>query len=275
MIRCEIPIAGPADRLLAHGLNLLTPVLDELGDGALLIGGLAVAAWLTARPVARPIRATRDVDLGIDRVALGLKGRRTLVADLLAEHDFQAGYSEEAFRFARETGEGSFVVDLLVAPGASRVQPPIIEPGLPTLAAPGLAYALLRGPVGLQLTLTGDEPTSFRLRTVQLDAAFVLKAALMAAGVRTRYDRRITDTADALMLASACSSDPEATSALASNRKRSDVKAAVAWLRRDFEQKTSAGAHRISRHFDDPSAAEWAVEVTEMFLAALDEATKR
>ncbi len=38
-----------------------------------------------------------------------------------------------------------------------RAQPPIIEPGLPTLAAPGLAYALRRGPVSLQLTFMGEE----------------------------------------------------------------------------------------------------------------------
>lgn len=171
MLRCELSVTGPTDRLLAQGLPLLAPVLEQLGDGALLIGGLSVTAWLTARPVEMPTRATRDVDLGIDRLALGLTGSKAFVADLLREQEFKAGYSEEAFRFVRATSEGSFVVDLLVAPGASRAQPPIVEPGLPTLAAPGLAYALLRGPVSLELTLLDEQARTFALRTVQLDAA--------------------------------------------------------------------------------------------------------
>lgn len=44
MIRCEIPVASDADRLLYGGLPLLMPVLDKLGAGALLIGGLATTA---------------------------------------------------------------------------------------------------------------------------------------------------------------------------------------------------------------------------------------
>jgi hypothetical protein len=47
MLRCEIPILSDADRLLYEGLPLLIPVLDELGEGALLIGGLATMAWLS------------------------------------------------------------------------------------------------------------------------------------------------------------------------------------------------------------------------------------
>ena len=74
MLRCEIPVKSDADRLLYEGLPPLMPVLDQLGEGALLIGGLATMAWLSARPVGLPIRATRDVDLGMDRAALGLRG---------------------------------------------------------------------------------------------------------------------------------------------------------------------------------------------------------
>ena len=52
-------VAGPADRLLIAGLVELQPVIEELGDGALLIGGIATTAWLQASPVEVPIRATR------------------------------------------------------------------------------------------------------------------------------------------------------------------------------------------------------------------------
>jgi hypothetical protein len=38
----------------------------------------------------------------------------------------------------------------------------------------------------------------------------VLKAALAASGVRSRPAKRITDTADAVMLAAACTDDPDA-----------------------------------------------------------------
>ncbi len=152
------------------------------------------------------------------------------------------------------------------------MQPPIIEPGLPTLAAPGLAYALLRGPIALELTLLDDRPRSFELRTVQLDAAFVLKAALVASGVRTRFDRRITDTVDAVMLARACAADPDAMGALVRHKKRSDVKSAMRWIGQQFASERSAAAQRVSRHFDDPAAADWAVEVARSFVSALDEA---
>jgi hypothetical protein len=60
MLEFEIPVRGEADHLLYEGLPLLAPVLKELGDGAVLIGGLATAAWLTACPVGLPVRATRE-----------------------------------------------------------------------------------------------------------------------------------------------------------------------------------------------------------------------
>lgn len=117
-------------------------------------------------------------------MALGLHGNRTLIAGLLRAQGFLPGYNGEAFRFVHETSAGDFVVDLLVAPGASRANLPIVEPGIPTLAAPGLAYALLRGAAPLQLVIGGQTQRAFKLRTTQLDAAFVLKAALVATGVR-------------------------------------------------------------------------------------------
>lgn len=270
MIRCEIPVASDADRLLYEGLPLLMPVLDKLGAGALLIGGLATTAWLLARPVGLPTRATRDVDLGMDRAALGLRGDRAIVAKLLHEHNFEPGHRGEAFRFRRATPAGDFVVDLLVAPGASRADPPILEPGIPTLAAPGLAYALRRGSVPLELVVVGDERRSFRLRTVQLDAAFVLKAALVASGVRQRSDLRTTDTVDAIMLAAACASDDDAMMELNSAGRRSDVRSAVRWTCEQFTSPRSAAARRVSGHVGGEEGGEWAFAVAQRFTRELD-----
>lgn len=123
MLEFEIEVRTPADRLLYEGLPLVAPALEKLGDGALLVGGLAVAAWLDAYPVGFPFRPTRDVDLGIDRQALRITRERRVVGPLLRELDFRPGYNEEEFRFARETSAGVFVVDCLVAKGASREQP--------------------------------------------------------------------------------------------------------------------------------------------------------
>jgi hypothetical protein len=274
MLRCEIPVKSDADRLLYEGLPLLIPVLDELGEGALLIGGLATMAWLSPRPVGLPIRATRDVDLGMDRAVLGLRGDRAIIAKLLREHDFKPGYAEEAFRFARETPAGMFVVDLLIAPGASRAQPPILEPGIPSLAAPGLAYALLRGPMPLELNLIGEEHRSFALHTVNLDAAFVLKAALVASGLRQREDRRITDTVDAVMLAAACAGDVDAMTELGARRKRSDVRAAVRWMSEQFASPLSATARRVTAHVGSEEGGEWAFTVARRFVQKLARGTE-
>jgi hypothetical protein len=270
MLRCDIAVASGADQLLYEGLPMLMPVLDELDRGAVLIGGLATMAWLRDSDVGMPIRATRDVDLGMDRAALGLRGDRARVAALLEANGFAQGYLEEAFRFARTLPGGDFVVDLLVAPGASRRDPPILEPGIPTLAAPGLAYALQRGPLELELRLLGEQRRSFRLQTVHLDAAFVLKATLVASGVRTRADRRVTDTVDAIMLAAACSRDTNAMGQLASSRSRTDVKKALRWVAEQFSSAQSNTARRVAAHFDDDAAGDWAVEVARVFTTALE-----
>jgi hypothetical protein len=270
MLRCEIDVRSGADRLLYEGLPLLAPVLDELGDGALLIGGLATAVWLTARPVGLPVRATRDIDLGIDRRALGITRERTPVKPLLRKHEFDPGYAGEEFRFARKTSAGTFVVDLLVAPGASRARPPIVEPGLSSLAAPGLAYAFLRGPVPLELVLTQAEPRVFALRTIHLDAAFVMKASLVASGERPRADRRTTDTVDAVMLAAACTAEPDAMAQLAAHGRRSDVTAALAWIKSQFGSPRSAASRRVSEHVGSDNGGLWAVDVARRFDEALD-----
>lgn len=270
MLRSEIKVTTAADRLLLEGLPRLQPVLDELGDRALLIGGLATAAWLTAHPVDLPVRATRDVDLGIDRLALGITRSKALIQPLMRRHEFVPGYDNEDFRFARSTDHGTFVVDVLVAPG-SRANPPPLEPGLTTLAAPGLAYAQLRGPVPLELVLATDEDAStFRFSTVHLDAAFVMKAALSASGVRTRRDRATTDTVDAVMLAAACLGHGSAIENLGRYLRRSDVKAAVGWLAKSFKTSRSAAAQRVATHAGSAEGADWSVEVARRFAAALD-----
>lgn len=272
MLDFEIDVRGPADRLLYEGLPLLAPALDELGDGALLVGGLAVAAWLDAHPVGLPFRPTRDVDLGIDRRGLRITRDRQVVGPLLRALEFRPGYNDEEFRFVRETSAGLFVVDCLVAKGASREQPPIVETGIPSLAAPGLAYALTRGPVPLRITLAGEERRSIELRTVTLDSLFVMKAVLTAEGHRARRDRHFTDTTDAVMLAAACVDHGRAIEALAANQRRSEVKAALGWVRDGFGSPRAAMPRRVANHFGQETAATWAVDVVAGFVDAIDAA---
>jgi hypothetical protein len=261
MLEFRIDIETPADRLLYEGLPLVAPALAELGTGALLIGGLATAAWLAANPVGFPARATRDLDLGIDRKALGITRHRRVVGPLLRGLDFEPGFGGEEFRFVRNTEAGDFVVDLLVAKGASRERPPLVESGISSLAAPGLAYAFARGPVPIRIVLLGEERREVTLETITLDAAFVMKAALVASGERSRADRRITDTADAVMLAAACAADPTAVAALGKNAQRSEVKAALGWIADRFDSPRASIPRRFAQHTGEDDAAEWAVGV--------------
>lgn len=270
MLRYEIVVAGAADRLLYDGLPRLQPVLDRLGSRALLIGGLATAAWLEARPVGLAPRATRDVDLGIDRLGLGLRRGEATIAPLLREQEFAPGFGGEDFPFSYDTERGPFIVDLFVARGASRDEPPIVEAGLETLAAPGLAYAIARGavPLTVVLDLDGEKRTS-SMHTTTLDAAFVMKASLIASGVRTQPDKRITDTADAIMLAAACAADPIAMAALAEHGTHSEAKKAINWVAEQFTSPTSAAARRMARHVGDDVGATWAVDAAAAFMRAL------
>lgn len=264
MPQLAIPVRGPADRLLLAGLSALDPILEELGDGVLLIGGLATAAWVETGAIGLPPRPTHDVDLGVDRRTLGLTARTRKLQPLLAQHDFRRLPGDEPFRFSRETEAGRFLLDLLLPRGASRHDPPLIEPGLDSLEAPGLAYAIERGPAHVDVTFVdGREHAAFRLPIVTRDAAFVMKAALAASGVRTRPDRRITDTTDAVMLAAACARDGASVEALRAHRRRSEVRRAVGWLASAFADERAAAPRRVQRYFDEqlqlPEGAAWAV----------------
>ncbi len=265
----SIDPSTPAGGLVAEGLEAVSPVLDELGSGALLIGGLITAAWLDSRPVGIPARATVDIDLGIDRLALGLTGRRERIVRLLAEHGFTKGFGGEDFRFVRDTSAGPFVVDLLLPAGASRSRPPLIEPGLSSLSAPGLRYAITRGPVPVELRVLGRPTRSFRLHGISLEAAFVMKATLVADRLRTRRDKLVADTADAVMLARACASDPGAMAAMAADRRFSEPRRAINWLMSEFVTPRSRGARRMAEHVGGDHGAEWAVNAAREFESAL------
>lgn len=269
----RIEVTSPADRLLFEGLPHLQPVLESLGSGAMLIGGLAATAWIGASDVDLPMRATRDVDLGIDRRGLRLTASRSKVVPLLRKAGFESMGGNASFRFVKEMPAGEFIVDLLVAPGSSRSDPPVLEEGLTSLPAPGLAYAILRRPQMLALTIAHEgKERQFDLPIVSLDSAFVMKAVLTASR-RLRPDRRITDTADAVMLAAACAKDKEAITALGQHHRRKDVREATRWVTSSFETTTTAAARRVERHvqaeLNQPGRAAWAVEVSRQFTKSI------
>jgi hypothetical protein len=273
MPKLRIDVTGPADRLMFEGLPHLQPVIDELGDGAMLIGGLATSAWIGASDIGLPMRATRDVDLGIDRRGLRLTASRRRVVPILQKNGFESLGGDESFRFVRKTPAGAFIVDLLVAPGSSRADPPILEAGLPTFSAPGLAYAILRRPSPLSLTVASRGKTRrFKFPIITLDSAFVMKAVLTASR-RLRPDRRFTDTADAVMLAAACASDEVCMAALQKHRRRKDVREAIGWMTNSFASEKAAAARRVERHFEtelgQPGGGVWAVDVSRRFRRAL------
>ncbi len=270
ILNIDFPIRGPTDELLLEGLRDLRPVLNELSQGVVVIGGLATAAWLYARPVDLPTRLTPDVDLGINKRVLGLTSRESKLKPLLEAAGFKSGYADEEFRFWKEVGSSqeTFVVDLLVPSGASRENPPVLERDLRSLAAPGLAYAIDRGPVEMEIRFPTE---AFRLPVITLDAAFVMKAALVDSGLRLRPDRRRTDTVDAAMLAAACLTEPKSLAALRQHRRRSDVKKASRFLAK-LARPTSAEARRVEDHFADlglRQGAEWAATVALKMIDAL------
>jgi hypothetical protein len=271
--KLTIRVAGPADRLLLAGMTALQPIVDELADGVLLIGGLATTAWAQSGPADLPVRATRDVDLGINRRALGLTSTSRRIQTLLERHGFHRRPDDENFRYRRQTESGEFLLDLLLPKDASRDDPPIIEAGIDSVAAPGLAYAIRRGAARLDLTLVTDEDSHrFTLPIATLDAMLVMKAGLLADGTRAQTDRRITDTFDAVVLAAACTHDHEALRALAHAKGREAARA-MRWLRSSFPAADALAPRRVERHVasehGQPGGGDWATATVATFLAAL------
>ena len=265
----EIRVDGGANQILYEGIPTLRPVLERLNSTALLIGGLATAAWIENRPIGLQPRVTNDLDLGINRVSLTEAGRDLKVRELLIDAGFSPGYGDEPFRFSRDTSKGPFVVDLLIPSGSSREQPPQIEAGLESVEAPGLAYALSRGSIPMDLILGRSEAVRARFNLLQLDAAFVMKAALVASGRRVRQDRRNTDTVDAVMLAAACLTDAEAIQALSTNSARSEPKKALNWLATSFPDPKARAPLQVAGGTGEPSTAAWSVEVASRLTAAV------
>ncbi len=283
MDRVVIAVAGDADRVLAAALADLGPVLAELRGSVLVLGGLMQRIWLELRPVdGISPRATADIDLGIDRKRLQLTATSERVGPLLTERDYTPLAGEDSFRFEKQLEHGSMLVDLFVAKGASRDEPPILEKGIETLAAPGLAYALTRPTVVVELELVdGPASTVVEVPLPSLDAAFVLKAALVASGVRLRPARRESDTVDAVMLAAVCASDSAAVQALAEGSRRSEVKRALAFLREGLDRADRAAARRVidylqrERGIASEIAGEWVVQVAARLASMVDEARRQ
>lgn len=232
-------------------------------------------AWLHLRPLDVPARATADIDLGIDRKGLGLTSSTEKVRPLLEARDYVPYGGDEGFRFGKEMAPGEvLVVDLFVAKGASRSEPPVLEKGVETLAAPGLTYAIERGPYFVEAMLhDGTTRVEVELPLPTLDAAFVLKAALAHDGVRTRADRQSRDRVDAVMLAAACVADRKAVRALSSATGK-EAKRAVGWLRDKLASPSSAVARTVERHMLEehgtPGGGEWAVQVAAQLMGSLE-----
>jgi len=275
MNEAVIGVRGEADRLLVDGLRELRPVFERLGDNALVVGGLMARLWLFAEPIEIEPRATGDVDLGVDRKGLRIGGDRRIVAPLLEGVGFEPRAGEEQFRFVKDLDGGAFPVDLGVAPGSSRNEPPLLEKGIETIEIPGLAYALERRTTMHAKFVEGGAAEEFELPFPELDAAFVLKGALCKKGVRNRADRRQRDTVDTVCLAAACAGNEGSMDALAASRKRADVKAAIGWVRDNFAAADSAAARRVQQHFEEESGTsaggEWAAGVVARFSGLLEE----
>jgi hypothetical protein len=242
----------------------------------MIIGGLMVRVWLHAKPTEIPGRTTADIDVGIDKRSLGITGERRVVGPLLEEHGFKRGYGGEPFRYAKEVeGHDPIVVDVVIAPGASRTEPPLVEAGFETIRAPGLAYAQLRQPVAATLRFVdGGETADFHVHIPPLDAALVLKAALAESGVRTRPDRVQSDSVDSILLAAACLTDPPSIAALRGHRTRNDVRKALRWIADAFRSPTARGARRVEEYVEGLGGGDgggnWAQEVAQALDRALD-----
>ena len=231
--------------------------------------------WLHLRPVEDiPPRATADVDLGIDRQGLRLSVSDELVKPLLERLDYVPQPGEEGFRFRKTFGEGeALVVDVFIPKGQSREEPPMLEKDVETLAAPGLAYAMKRGHRLVVVEFVdGDQVTEVELPMPTLDAAFVLKGALAASGVRGLRERRERDRVDSVMLAAACLEDAEAMAALreASNK---EAKRAIAWIVRELADEDAAVPLTLGKYletqFSVPGGAAWSVGIGQRFQDAM------
>jgi hypothetical protein len=272
-----IGVTGPADRRLVAGLREIAPVLDRLDGAVLVIGGLMVRLWLHAVPIDMPVRPTADIDLGVDRQQLRLAGDRQIVGPLLERFGFEGGYAGEPFRYSKAVdGVGDVLVDVVVPPGSSREDPPLIEKGLESVAAPGLAYAIRRGPTDVNGSFVdGRSQFSFRMPLPTLDSALVLKAALAESGLRTRLDRIRSDSVDSVTLAAACLKTPAAIMALRQQQStRRDLRKSLRWLYDAFRSPQAIGSRRVEDHFVEeglgPGAGTWAHEVALALRAALD-----
>lgn len=273
--RALIAASGAADRLLIAGLEDLRPVLAELRGSVLLVGGLMARIWLHLRPVEDLApRATADIDLGIDRHRLRLTASSERVRPLLEARDYEPLPGEDGFRFRKRYGEHEILlVDLFIAKGASRDEPPILEKGVSTLAAPGLAYALARGPAFADVRFAdAGRTTEIELPLPSLDAAFVLKGSLAASGVRTRPDRVQRDRVDAIMLAAACLQDAEARNALreATGKEPRD---ALRWLERAADDGSPVAA-TLEEHLRTQYAVQGGDEWARGIAAALVDASR-
>ncbi|CAN5797769.1 hypothetical protein BH23ACT12_BH23ACT12_07110 [soil metagenome] len=273
-----IAVVTEADRLLVKALQQLAPVLKALEGRVMVVGGLMTRLWLFAYPIGLPPRATVDVDLGIDRKLLGLTSKSQVVRPLLEEHGFVPGAADpdQPFRFYKTVSPGqNVIVDLLMAPGASKDDPPLLERNLTSVAAPGLAYGLLRGVQPMAVDFCdGDEHIRVQLPLPHVDAAFVMKAELTRTGLRIRPDRRRVDTVDAVSLASACLKSKDGLRPLKEHARRSDVKGALCWLAESFHDSKSAPARRVEQHFREEfgrmDGDRWAVRVVKQFMSSLN-----
>jgi hypothetical protein len=274
MEHAVVAVEGGADRVLASALSELDAVFDEIRGHVLVVGGVMARLWLHLRPLGdfEP-RATADVDIGIDKLGLRLTATSRRIVPLLRGIGYEPMAVEETFRFEKEHEAGLAIVDLLVAKGMSRDEPPVLEEGVTTLAAPGLLYAQQRRAVDVRVTFAdGDDATVVQVPLPTLDAAFVLKGALAASGVRRRADRVARDTVDGLMLAFACARDDQAVGALVEHLSNREVRRAIHWVQSSFVDPRTAAARRVGAHLAGdgfPDGEQWAVDAAAYFVEQL------
>lgn len=282
MDRAVIAVTSDADRVLAAALGDLGPVLTELRGSVLVVGGLMQRIWLELRPVEGIApRATADVDLGIDRKSLQLTASSERVGPLLTER-VQTACGRG--RLPLREGTRARVDDRRLVRGQGGLSRRAADPGEGD-RDPGGARLGVRpdqadghGGVGAR---RGTGSTVVEVPLPSLDAAFVLKAALVASGVRLRPDRRERDTVDAVMLAAVCASDSAAVHALAEGSGRSEVKRALALLREGLGRADRAAARRVvgylqrERGVAPEIGAEWVVQVAARLAGMVDAARRQ